>query len=445
MSARAQSTDPSSDQPTVPLNSRAATAARDAWERFPSLLGTSIATRGMTAGNMTEWGLSGRAPTSARPPISLGAGIPDAETQPREQLLAAMGRVLEQPGDAALVYGGAQGFEPLRDEIAGYFARNHPAQPDADWYLLTNGAAGAIESICAAFLDPGDVVITEIPTFAGSLRTIRGKQANVVGVGMDEEGIRLDELESTIKRLEAEGERVKLIYTQPTFHNPTGLTMTLERRLNLIELAARRQILLMEDHAYSELYFDAPPPPTLSELTDGWGVLTVGTFSKVIATGLRVGWVQARPDWINAMTPARFDMGNSPLLHRMLHEYMVRGDFREHVDRMRSLYALKARTLSEALDPYGEPYFDLAAPDGGFFFWLKLRQGLTADSVRDIAAEDGLSFPSGQNFYPGRDPGADGESLRLSYSWPPAEQLPDAAERLGAALNQAAQRAANGA
>ena len=431
----------STDQLPLAPDSRAVSAARDAWHHFPSMLGASIATQGMTAGNATEWGLSTAMTNSNLKPISLGGGIPDADTQPREQLRAAMGRVLDEPGDAALVYGGAQGYTPLREEISRYFARNHPSRPSADWYLLTNGAAGAIEAICAAFLDPGDVVITEIPTFAGSLRTIRGKQANVVGVRMDDEGIRIDHLEATIDRLESEGERIKLIYTQPTFHNPTGLTMTLERRLELIELAARRRILLMEDHAYSELYFDEPPPPTLSELTDGWGVLTVGTFSKVIATGLRVGWVQARPDWIGAMVPSRFDMGNSPLLHRMLHEYMVRGDFGEHVDRMRSLYALKARTLAQALDPFAEPYFDLNEPSGGFFLWLKLREGLSSEAIRDYAAEDGLSFPVGKRFYPGARSGDDGESLRLAFSWPPAQTLEEAAERLGRAFH----RAANGA
>ncbi len=426
------------DQPLAPQASRAVDAARDAWDSFPALHTANTATRGMTAGTATAWGLSERAPTSELPPISLGGGIPDAETQPRAELLAAMGRVLEHPGDAPLVYGGPQGFTPLREEIASFFARNHPSNPSADWYLLTNGAAGAIESICAAFLDPGDIVITEVPTFAGSLRTMRGKQAKVLGVGMDDEGIKLDELEITLDRLESEGERVKLIYTQPSFHNPTGLTMTLQRRLDLIELAARRQVLLMEDHAYSELYFDGPPPPTLSELADGYGVLTVGTFSKVIATGLRVGWVQARPDWIQAMVPARFDMGNSPLLHRMLHEYMVRGDFRDHVERMRQLYSLKAKTLAGALDQYGEPYFELAEPSGGFFLWLKLRAGLEGDAVRDLAAEDGLSFASGNRFYPRGNAGDDGESLRLAYSWPPTQTLEDAAERLGRAFHRAA-------
>ena len=437
MTTRADASSPSDAEPAL-LGSRAAAAARAAWNSFPALHTASSTTRQMGIGSATAWGLSERAPVSNLPPISLGGGIPDAETQPRAELAAAMARVLAEPGDAPLVYGGPQGFEPLRTEVARYFARNHPAQPTADWYLLTNGAAGAIEAICAAFLDPGDVVITEIPTFAGSLRTMRGKQAEVVGVGMDDEGIRLDELEATLDRLAADGRTVKLLYTQPTFHNPTGLTMTLQRRLDLIELAARRRVLLMEDHAYSELYFDGPPPPTLSELTDGYGVLTVGTFSKVIATGLRVGWVQARPDWIQAMLPARFDMGNSPLLHRMLHEYMVRGDFTAHVQRMRELYALKAKTLAGALAAYQEPYYEVTEPLGGFFLWLKLRSGLTADGVRDLAAEDSLSFPSGHRFYPGGNGGADGETIRLAYSWPPTAVLEDAAERLGKAFHRAA-------
>lgn len=420
------------------MSSRAADAARDAWDSFPALHTANAATQNAPASNATAWGLSEQAPISNLPPISLGGGIPDADTQPRAELLAAMQRVLDEPGDAPLVYGGPQGFEPLRREIGAYFASRHPSQPGADWYLLTNGAAGAIESVCASFIDPGDVVITEIPTFAGSLRTMRGKQADVIGVGMDDEGIRLDELEATLDRLQSAGRTVKLIYTQPTFHNPTGLTMTLRRRLDLIELAARRRVLLMEDHAYSELYFDEPPPPTLSELTDGFGVLTVGTFSKVIATGLRVGWVQARPDWIQAMVPARFDMGNSPLLHRMLHEYMVHGDFPQHVEQMRQLYAHKAKTLASALEPYQEPYYEVAEPSGGFFLWLRLRSGLTGDRVRDEAQRDGLSFASGNRFYPGGDGGADGESVRLAYSWPPTAVLEDAAERLGRAFHRAA-------
>jgi len=429
-----------SAETTIDVQRRhAATVARAAWDERPvrSMLAANVLQVAM--GTATEWGLSGSQPKTAKSPISLGGGIPDRDTQPRAELLAAMERVLAPPGDAPLVYGGPWGFAPLREEIGRYFARNHPAQPDASWYLLTNGAAGAIEVICDALLNPGDVVITEIPTFAGSLRTIRGKkQAEVIGVRMDDEGIRLDELSEALERAEASGRPAKLIYTQPTFHNPTGLTMTLERRLGLIELAAEHGVMLMEDHAYSELYYDSPPPPTLSELSDGYGVCTVGTFSKVIATGLRVGWIQARPEWINAMLPTRFDMGHSPLLHRMLYEYMACGNFREHVASMRQLYARKARTLASAMAPFGEPYFDFVAPQGGFFLWLKLREGLNADHVRDLAAEDALIFPSGNRFYPGGESGPDGESLRLAYSWPPTTVLEEAADRLASAFDRAA-------
>ena len=404
--------------------------ARKAWQDRSTEEYVGAGIRKLSAGTSTDWGLGGRPPKTEVAPISLRAGIPDADTQPRAQLVAAVQRVLERPGDAALVYGGAQGFEPLRDEIAGYFARNHPARPDASWYLLANGAAGAIEAVCAALIDPGDVVITEVPTFAGSLRTIRGKQADVVGVPMDDQGIRLDRLEAELDRIEAAGRRVKLIYTQPTFQNPTGLTATLERRIALLELAARRGVFILEDHAYSELYFDQPPPPTLSELGHGYGVFTIGTFSKVIATGLRVGWVQARPEWIRALLPARFDMGNSPLLHRMLHEYMVRGDFREHVTEMRALYATKARSLGAALTEFGEPYFEIAEPQGGFFLWLRLHDGISAEVIYQASMKEAVFFGPGNRFYPKADPGQDGQAIRLAYSWPRLEVLDEAANRL---------------
>ena len=425
---------PESPAPTADF-AAAARIARDAWRDRPAADLVSEAVRFLTAGTATDWGLSGKQPTTDKPPISLGGGIPDAETQPRQELLAAAGRVLDEPGDAALVYGGPQGYEPLREEVGKFFASRHPSKPGADWFLMTNGAAGAIEAVCAAVLDPGDVVLSEAPTFAGSLRTIRGRQAEVRGVGLDDEGIDLDQLQAAIARARSENRPIKLLYTQPTFHNPTGLTMTLQRRLDLLQLAAENGIFILEDHAYSELYFDAPPPPTLSDLADGWGVFSIGTFSKVIATGLRVGWVQARPEWINALLPARFDMGNSPLLHRMLHEYIVRGGFPQHVQNMRSLYAAKSRTLQSALAQFGEPYFDYTPPQGGFFLWLQLHQGLTADQIRDHAAENALFFPSGHRFYPGDDTAQNPQTLRLAYSWPPQETLEEAATRLSAAFN----------
>ena len=167
----------------------------------------SARVRGLAAGSATDWGLGGGGREAKRAPISLAGGIPDAATQPGDALLEAMRRALDTPDDAPLVYGGARGYEPLRDEIARYFARDQAPVPGADHFVLTNGAAGAIDLVCAALLDPGDVVISEVPTFTGSLRTMRGHQAEIVGIHMDDEGIRLDDLEAAITRLRRGGGR----------------------------------------------------------------------------------------------------------------------------------------------------------------------------------------------------------------------------------------------
>jgi 2-aminoadipate transaminase len=322
----------------------------------------------------------------------------------------------------------------LRAEIARFFARDHSSVPAADDFILTNGAAGAIDLVCATLLNPGDVVLSEIPTFTGSVRTMRGHQADIVGVRLDDEGIRLDDLEREIAALRRDGRTPKLIYTIPTFQNPTGVDMSMTRRRDLVDLAARHGILILEDTAYGELFFGPERRPSLSAIAGGHGVITAGTFSKVIATGLRVGWVQAPQQLIASMLAARFDMGNSPLLHRMLQQFVVGGGFEDHVEAMRVLYRRKVETLSTALHELAGPQIEFATPDGGFFLWLRLADGLLARDVQAAAREEGVVFPVGEAFYPNRDPGQDGERIRLAYSWTAESDLREAAQRLAWAL-----------
>ena len=416
----------------------AALRAASLWRERDLATYASAHVQQLAVGNATDWGLGPGDRQAKRPPISLAGGIPDAATQPRDELLEAMRLALDTPDDAPLVYGGGRGYEPLREEIARFFARDQHPVPDADHFVLTNGAAGAIDLVCAALLDPGDVVLAEVPTFTGSLRTIRGHQAQVVGIHMDADGIRLDDLEAAIVRLRREGRAVKLIYAIPTFQNPTGVDMTVKRRAELIRLAAEHGILILEDTAYAELYFGAERRPSLSAIAGGQGVITAGTFSKVIATGLRVGWVQAPPKLIAPLLAARFDMGNSPVLHRMLYQYMVGGAFAAHVESMRALYRRKVETITAALHELAEPYVEFATPAGGFFLWLRLRYGLAARDVQAAAHEEGVIFPVGQAFYPDRDPGPDGERIRLAYSWTDERDLPEAAQRLAWALERVA-------
>ena len=426
----------------------------------------------LNAGSATDWGLSARQPDPVAQPISLAGGIPDDATLPRAGLLVAVSRALgmssgqscstgapgsaaaaassaececgsavpeaadpgAQRGAAALSYGGPQGYEPLREEVARFFARDQHPAIDAGHFVLTNGAAGAIDLACSALLDPGDVVVTEVPAFSGSLRTIRGHGARLVGVTMDADGMCVDQLDATLRRLAAAGTPAKLIYVSPTFHNPTGITMPVARRRDLLQVAARHGVLILEDTAYNELYFGSELWPTLAALAQGHFVITAGTFSKVIAPGLRVGWLQARPELLRLLLPARFDMGNSPLQHRMLHEFMVCGELEAHVVRMRALYRTKMRVLADALRVACGAALQFTEPAGGFFLWLRLAAPCSAQRVQERALDRGVVFPVGRGFFPAEGPRPDGEYLRLAYSRVSVDALRAGADRLAACL-----------
>ena len=432
--------------------------------------------RKLSTGSATDWGLSSRQPDPEVPPISLAGGIPDDATLPRQGLLAATARALgldagaaaaaaadgngtlvsgaepaecgdassaaaldpgAQRGAAALSYGGALGLEALREEVARFFARDRAPAIGADHFVLANGAAGAIDLACSALLDPDDVVVTEVPAFSGSLRTIRGHGARLAGVPMDAHGMCVDHLDTTLGRLAAAGTPAKLVYVSPTFHNPTGITMPIARRRDLLEVAARHGVLLLEDTAYNELYFGDQLVPTLGALAEGHFVITAGTFSKVIAPGLRVGWLQARPELLSLLMPARFDMGNSPLQHRMLYEFMVSGELEAHVARMRSLYRTKMRTLAGALRELCGEAVQFTEPAGGFFLWLRLAEPFKAQIVQEQALQRGVVFPVGRGFFPAEGPAPDAEYLRLAYSRVSGEDLRIGAERIAACLRRA--------
>jgi 2-aminoadipate transaminase len=393
------------------------------------------AARAMSAGSATDWGMP--APLAAAPPPRVIGGIPDPETLPREELLKALGRVLGEPGDGPLRYGGALGYEPLREAIAERSAHAWGIPLGAAHVMLTNGSAGAIDVICSTLIDPGDVIVVEAPTFSGSVRTFRGHSAEIVSVPVDRDGMDVEALATVLAGLAAGGRRAKLVYTVSNYHNPTGVTLSLDRRHRLLRLAAEHGALVLDDDAYGEIAFDEGRPPSLAALAGGRGVLTVGTFSKVIATGLRVGWIVADPALIDEMVSVRFDMGNSPLLHRMLAEYMGGGRLDAHVAEMRPVYGSRARALEDGLREYAEPYLTFVRPRGGFFLWVRLQDGLTAPAVQRAAMEEGVAFPVGHAFFVER--GTEGDRhIRLAYSTRPEEELREAARRIGRACERVA-------
>ena len=408
--------------------------SRAAWESTPLSELASEAARlaGVGDPNDGEWVWT--LPSEHPDLIPLGGGVPDAPTIPSEELRDALNAVLDEEADDAMVYGGWLGFEGLREAMANRQNRIDGLDLDPGNFIIHNGSSAAMDNVVRTFVSAGDVVITEGPSFAGFVETIQACQAEIIEVPVDDDGISLEAVASVIAEAEAAGKTVKMVYTIPDYHNPTGVTMSESRRRALLELCADRRVMVVEDGTYSELYFDGPPPPSMYTLSDGYGVMRVGTFSKVAATGLRIGWVQARHELISALTKVRYDMGGSPILMRAMARYLNSGHLESHVEEMRELYALKCNTLCDSLEEHCGSYVRFNRPTGGFFLWLECIDA-PASEVRVAAAEEGLILQGGLLFFHKPEEARD-SYLRLAFSSASVDQLREVGPRLAAAFRK---------
>ena len=397
-------------------------------------LSTSAVTVG--AGSAIDAGTGFNVPAKHPNPIIAAGGIPDSGNLPSEAIREAFSTVLnDTPGDS-LKYGGVKGFEDLRDLVAQRQNRLEGLNLDADNIIIHNGGSGCLDNICKAFLDPGDVVIIEAPTYSGTTRCLKGYLADLVEVDIDEDGLIIEQIREAIDTAEAADKRVKMVYCTPDFQNPTAATLPETRRRELIELCGKHKVLIVEDCTYSELYYyDNPPPPSMFALSGGEGVLKLGTFSKVIATGLRAGWVQGRKDYIEAMGRVRFDMGTSPILNHMLANFIGSGQLEPHIEKMKRIYGKKIDTLVNSLNENCAPYVKFSKPGGGFFFWFECI-GVDSQSLVDAAAEEGLVISTSSNYYLDKENSSDKSHVRLAFSNASLDDLNEIGVRLGNAFNK---------
>ena len=363
--------------------------------------------------------------TPKRDLLYLAVGIPDSASLPKDILREAAVRVYEQPGDVALRYGFGQGPVKLREWLADYRNQTDPAQVDENWFQLTNGSSGAIDLIVRTMIDPGDVIIAEDPTYMGTLHNFRGVGADIRFVSMDDEGLNTDHLTDVLAQLKEEGRTVKLIYTISAFHNPTGATLSLRRREALLQLAYEHDVMILDDEAYRDLWYDTPPPPALSALADGYGVITTGTFSKTVATGLRVGWVHARPEIIELFGNMRFAMGQNGVGIRTVQEFLGGGHFTPHVEKIREIYRRKRDILDAALRREVGDALTWQVPQGGFYLWATVNAPLTVTDLWRTGVEEGIAVNPGSGF----SPTGESQCVRIAYAWTPEDQLEEAARR----------------
>lgn len=369
--------------------------------------------------------------------ISFAGGLPDIPSLPGEQLLRAARTVIDREQKEALEYGGTFGPGPLREAIAERSSRIEGIPLTPDNVIVASGSAHAIGMVCETLLDPGDVVLVESPNFPGSMRTIRSFGAEQIAVPMDEQGMRCDVLEVELQKLADQGKRAKFIYCIPTHQNPAGCTLQLDRREKLVELARKYNTFVLEDDAYGELWFEKEPPPSIFALSNGDHGIKVSSFSKIIATGLRMGWIMGPPALVSRIAALRYDMGSSPFLGRVIAEMMRNGDLDRHIVNLRRTYAKKLERVEDALERYTSEYATYTRPLGGFFLWLQLRPGMSSRDVQMAANQRGVVVGQGPQFF------ADGQAtnhVRLAFSYVAMEEIEEGIHRLGEAMAEVATR-----
>ncbi|MFN3237671.1 MAG: PLP-dependent aminotransferase family protein [Pseudomonadales bacterium] len=385
-------------------------------------------------GTAGEWDLP-KDVTPKRDLLYLAVGIPDAKTLPKKKLETASQVVFSKPGDAALRYGFGAGPAQIREWLAQHRSTMEGVPVAADEFQMTNGSSGAIDLIVRSLINPGDVIIAENPTYMGTLHNFRGVGADVRFVNMDAEGIKVDELKRLLLELKDAGKNAKLLYTISTFQNPTGWTLSEQRRMAILELAHEHDLMILDDEAYRELWFDdEAPPPSFATLADNWGIVTTGTFSKTVATGIRVGWIHARPELLALFARMRFAMGQNQVGLRAMSEFLSAGEYEPHMEYVRDFYQAKRDALHAALTPAVGQYMQWQKPKGGFYFWARLNSDIPLEPLWRTAVEEGIAVNPGTGFSDASQTGPD--CIRIAYAWTPQEHFLEAAKRLQTACER---------
>lgn len=365
--------------------------------------------------------------------VSLAGGMPFVDALPLDQLADSVARLIRERGPSALQYGSGQGDVVLREQILDVMSDvGVVAHPDD--VIVTTGSQMALDLVVRVFCNPGDVVLVEAPSYVGALGIFRAYECDVIHVPMDDHGLISEALAETITRVRAEGKTIKMIYTIPSFHNPAGISQPAQRRKEVLELAQRENLLVLEDDPYALLGFDGTVPRAI-RAEDSEQVVYLGSFSKTLASGLRVGWAVAphgvREKLVLAaeaavLCPSNFTQG-------VVSEFLATQPWRHQVEVFRDVYRERRDALLESLDAHMPPGTTWTRPAGGFYSWLTLPEGLDATAMLPRAVSALVAYVPGTGFY------VDGQgrrNLRLSYCYPEPDRIREGVRRLAAVMEQ---------
>lgn len=360
--------------------------------------------------------------------ISFAGGLPAPDMFPLEQMEESCSRIIEKYGSTSMQYSLSMGVGPLREAIASR-SRSRDIETKLENILITSGGQQALEMVTRAFIDPDDVVLTEYPTYVGAIQAFNYYRAQYECVPMDSDGMIIDGLEERIK-----ARKPKLIYVVTTYQNPSGITMSLERRKRLVEIASKYNIPIIDDDPYSELRFVGDPATSLKAL-GGEIVISLGTFSKLIAPGLRIGWINGPAEVMPIFERVKqvSDLHANSFTQYMINDFLERDLLDEHIARISANYSAKRDLMIKSIAEYFPRSMTHTNPEGGLFLWCELPEGMDARSLLDDAIKEKVTYVIGEAFHPD---GGGKNTFRLNFSNASHETIVEGIKRLGHVFNK---------
>lgn len=364
--------------------------------------------------------------TARKEVISFAGGLPAPELFPIEEFMEASKRVMLENGRDALQYSTTEGFPQLREQIAERMNRKLKTTVGADDILVTNGSQQGLDFSGKVFLNPGDIVICESPSYLGAINAFKSYDPKFIEAPTDENGMIMEELEKIL----SENEKVKMIYVIPDFQNPTGRTWPLERRKKFMEIINKYEVVAIEDNPYGELRFEGEILPSLKSMDTKGLVVFLGTFSKTFAPGLRIGWVAANPEILEKYNVIKqsADLQCSTISQRELAKFIEMYDFDAHVEKIIKVYGQRRDLMLDGIKKHFPEDISVTYPEGGLFMWVTLPEHCNTKDIMVKCLEGNVAYVPGGSFYPN---GGVDNTFRLNYSNMNEEKIVEGIKRLG--------------
>lgn len=363
--------------------------------------------------------------------ISFAGGLPSPQSFPTVDIAEVTTHIMLTDAERALQYGTTEGFDRLR-EYCAYLSKKEGIDATIDNVVIVSGSQQGLDICSKVFFDPGDVVIVEAPSYLGGLGAIRTYQPTFVPVKMDDDGLIIDELDETLKKME---KPPKLLYTVPTFQNPAGVTMPEKRRKKLVDLAHEYDFVIMEDNPYGDLRYSGTPVKAVKAFDDEGRVIYLSTFSKIFSPGMRLAWVIGDEEFIQKFIIAKqsTDLCTNSFVQRILYEYCRRNLFDEHIKMIRAMYKKKRDIMLSSMKKYFPDGCSWTRPDGGLFLWARMPEFINTKDMVGEAVKERVAYVHGAAFFVD---GSGTNTMRLSFSHPPDDKIEEGIKRLGRVIRR---------